>query len=221
MKQIFESLFCPATAGGMALMQISAAIAPTGGTTYGASVAGQVVIPTNAGSQYFVMAGANEVGTVFNNGAQTQALTAAGQSFVFTAQGASVFFSGGTQGANFTGSIQPAAIAGVVPAGTTRSTASPRLRVFSKPTGAMTLKVLGKMAYVPMTFAQHEPLIQASSQATMAFALAAMLKRARQYAKADMEEKKASILLAEVAKVHTMQRANNQRFIPEDGFGGN
>jgi hypothetical protein len=53
----------------------------------------------------------------------------------------------------------------------------------------------------------------------MQFALAAMLKRARQYAKADMEEKKAAALLLECAKLHSIQRTNNQRFVPEDGFG--
>ena len=214
-----ESLFTPATAGGMALMTISAPIAPTGGSTYGAVNPGQVIIPTNAGQQYFIMSGANEIGTVFNNGAQTQALTAAGQSFVFTAQGGTIYFSGGVGGAQFTGSVQPCAIQGSVPANTTRSTSSQRLRLFSKPGNPVVVKVLGKMAYVPMTYAYHEPLIKASSQAVMQFALSAMLKRARQYAKATAEERKAAALLADCAKLHAVQRTNNQRFIPDGGFG--
>ena len=198
-------------------MQVSGAIAPTGGMTYGASTPNAVVVPVALGGFYFVMAGANEVGTTFNNGSQTQALTAARQSFTFTAQGASVSFAGGVNGSAFTGSVQSASIQGAVPPLTTRSTSSQRLRIFSTPTGPITVKILGKMAYVPMTYAFHEPMIKASSQTTMAFALAAMLKRARQYAKADLEEKKAATLLLECAKLHSIQRSNNQRFIPEDG----
>lgn len=203
----------------MSLIQASAAIAPVGGDTYGASVAGQVVVTTAAASKYFVMCGANEVGTTFQNGTQSQAITAAGQSFMVTAQGASVYFAGGMAGAIFTGSVQLANVVASVPALTTRSTSSRRVRIFSTPQNPVTFKILGKMAYVPMTYPYHEPMIKASSQAIMAFALAAMLKRARQYAKADLEEKKAQALLGECAKLHTVQEANNQRFVPEAGYG--
>ena len=216
--QTIESLFTPPTTGGMSLMAVSAPVAPTGGPNYGASVANQVVIATVAGSQYWLLAGQNEIGTTFNNGTQSQAFTSAGQSFLFTAQGG-VNFAGGTNGNPFTGSVQPASIQGTVPASTTRSTSSQRIRIFSLPVTTLTMKIIGKMQYVPMTFPYHEPLIKASSQTTMAFALAAMLKRSRQYTKADLEEKKAAALLLECAKLHSVQRTNNQRFIPEQGMG--
>lgn len=218
-RLVIESLFCPATVGGMSLMQIAASILPSGGGNYGSSNPNEVDVATVAGQQYFVMTGANEVGTTFNNGTQAQPIIAAGQSFLFTAQWASVSFVSAASAAVFTGSVTPATIVSTVGAGLTRSVSSQRLRLMPTPSAAMPIKILGKMAYVPMTFPYHEPIIKASSQCTMAFAVAALLKRERQYAKADMEEKKAGGLLLECAKLHSIQRTNNQRFIPEGGYG--
>lgn len=216
-KMTIESLFCPPTVGGMALAQCSAPIVPSSGANYTAG--GVATIATQAGQQYWILSGANEVGATFNNGTQAQPFNSAGQSFVFTAQGATVTITGAAANAIYTATIQTVAIQATVPALTTRSTGSCRMRVFSKPQNPICIKVLGKMAYVPMTFAYHEPQVKASSQACMAFALAAMLKRARQYGKAGAEEQKAAALLLECAKLHSIQRTNNQRFVPSDGYG--
>lgn len=101
----------------------------------------------------------------------------------------------------------------------TRSPAYQRLRLFSIPQSALTLNVLGKRKFVPLDFDQQEPEIKNLDNCLIAFGMAAMLKRGRQFGKAAAEMSEAVILLQELAKLETIQAANNSRFIPESGFG--
>ncbi len=53
----------------------------------------------------------------------------------------------------------------------------------------------------------------------IALASGVMLKRARQYAKAAAETQEGGVLLTELAKLETVQAANNSRIIPDGGYG--
>lgn len=99
-------------------------------------------------------------------------------------------------------------------------TASPsyqRIRLFSVPTAAMTLNVLGKRPFVPLTFAQQVPQLRGIDNVLIAFAGADLLKRARQYGKAQAELTEGVALLKELASKQVLQQANYQCFIPADG----
>ncbi len=100
-------------------------------------------------------------------------------------------------------------------------TASPqyiRLRLISIPTIKTTLTVLGKKKFVPLDFDQEVPAIRNCDNCLIAFTMADMLIRGRQYSKAQAQEQEGGILLQELAKLEAIQAANYQRFIPFSGF---
>ncbi len=101
----------------------------------------------------------------------------------------------------------------------TRSPSYQRLRLFSIPDVETTLKVLGKKKFVPLDFDQEEPEIKNLDNCLIAFAMGDMLKRARQFGKAQAELQEGALLLQELAKLEVLQAAHNSRFIPSDGFG--
>jgi hypothetical protein len=104
-------------------------------------------------------------------------------------------------------------------AGDTRSPSHQRLRLFSIPNTTLTLHVLAKKKFEPITFDQEEPAIRNLDNCLIAFAMADMLEMGRQYAKAQAMMSEGGVLLSELAKLETMQAANNTRFIPENGMG--
>jgi hypothetical protein len=101
----------------------------------------------------------------------------------------------------------------------TRSPSYQRIQLFSKPTAAFTLSVLGKKKFVPLNFDSEEPAIKNLDNCLIAFACGDMLKRMRQFGKAQVEYQEGAMLLQELAKLETMQAANNSRIIPDGGFG--
>lgn len=101
----------------------------------------------------------------------------------------------------------------------TKSVQYQRIRLFGKPVTSMVISVLGKKQFVPLDFDSEVPLIRNLDNCLIAFGSADLLQRARQYGKAAQQMQEGTILLQELAKLETMQAANNQRFIPEGGYG--
>lgn len=101
----------------------------------------------------------------------------------------------------------------------TRSPGLQRVRLLSAPNQALTLSVLGKKPFVPLDFGSEVPLIRNLDNCLIAFGLADMLQRGRQYGKAAQQMQEATTLLSELAKLETLQAANNQRFVPDAGYG--
>jgi hypothetical protein len=131
----------------------------------------------------------------------------------------SVFKQATTGVVSFAPVITPDGSSGTLQASDTRSPAYQRVRLFNIPTGAITLSVLGKKKFVPLDFDEEEPEIKNLDNCLIAFAMADMLKRARQFAKAQTETQEATVLLAELAKLETVQAAHNSRIIPDGGYG--
>lgn len=101
----------------------------------------------------------------------------------------------------------------------TRSPSYQRVRLFANPTAATTISILGKSKFKPLTFDQEEPGIRNLDNCLIAFAMADLLQRARQFGKASAQMQEGTVLLTELAKLETIQAANNSRFIPEAGYG--
>lgn len=101
----------------------------------------------------------------------------------------------------------------------TRSPGLQRVRLLSAPNQTLTLSVLGKKPFVPLDFGSEVPLIRNLDNCLIAFGLADMLQRGRQYGKAGQQMQEATALLTELAKLETLQAANNQRFVPDAGYG--
>lgn len=101
----------------------------------------------------------------------------------------------------------------------TRSPSYQRVRLFANPTAATTISILGKSKFKPLTFDQEEPGIRNLDNCLIAFAMADLLQRARQFGKASVQMQEGTVLLTELAKLETIQAANNSRFIPEAGYG--
>jgi hypothetical protein len=100
----------------------------------------------------------------------------------------------------------------------TRSPSYQRIRLFAIPREETIVSILGKKKFTPLDFDQEEPLIKNLDNCLIAFACSDMLKRARQYAKANEELQQGAILLSELAKLEVLQAANNVKFMPDGGF---
>jgi hypothetical protein len=124
---------------------------------------------------------------------------------------------------NGTVSLNPQ-LAGDLAGGTlqTTDTASPsyqRIRLFQKPAAQLVLNVLGKKPFIPLDYPTEVPAIKNLDNCLISFAYSDMLKRARQFGKAQQEFTEATALLKELALLETVQAANYQKFMPEDGAG--
>lgn len=101
----------------------------------------------------------------------------------------------------------------------TASQSYQRLRLFSIPPAAITLNVLGKKPFIPLDFDQEVPAIKNLDNVLIAWAAGDVLTRVRQFGKAAEQYKEATALLSELAKLETIQAANNCRFVPDAGYG--
>lgn len=101
-------------------------------------------------------------------------------------------------------------------------TASPRyqrIRLLPKPTTAFTLKVLGKAKYEPLEFDQQEPALQNCTPALLAYMRGSLKRRGGEIGAAQLEFQEANALLQQVIEIEALQAANNQRFLPDAGYG--
>jgi len=101
-------------------------------------------------------------------------------------------------------------------------TASPlyqRIRLLPTPTAAFTLKVLGKAKYEPLDFDQQESALRNCVPALLAFVRGSLKRRGGEVAAAQLEFEEGNALLRQVMQVEALQAANNQRFMPEAGYG--
>lgn len=110
-------------------------------------------------------------------------------------------------------------IAGTLSTTTLMSPKYQRIRVFSIPTGLTTLNVLGKKPFVPLDFGSESPALKNLDNCLIAFAMADLLARVRQYSKSQAQMQEGATLLSELAKLETVQSANNSRFVPDGGYG--
>lgn len=101
----------------------------------------------------------------------------------------------------------------------TKSPTKQRIRIFPIPTVAGGLKLLGKVAYVPLTFDQQEPRITGSHLELMAFAKHQLLKRGGENGAAADLLLEGQALLDTLKKEELLQEANNQRIMPDTGYG--
>lgn len=106
-----------------------------------------------------------------------------------------------------------------IPAASSASAQYQRIRLFSVPNQALTLNVLGKKPFTPLTFPTEVPAIKNLDNTLIAFALGDMLQRARQFGKAQSLFQEGQMLLQELAKLETIQAANNTSFKPDNGYG--
>lgn len=94
-----------------------------------------------------------------------------------------------------------------------------RLRLLPIPTTAFTLKVLGKAKYEPLEFDQQEPALLNCTPALLAFIRGSLKRRGGEIGAAQLEFQEATALLQQVIQIEALQAANNQRFMPEMGYG--
>lgn len=95
-----------------------------------------------------------------------------------------------------------------------------RVRAFPIPTQAMTLNVLGKKPFIPLTQDSEVPALRNLDNCLIALAVGDMFTRARFPAEeAQPHYQEGAVLLQELAKLETVQAANNSQFIPESGYG--
>ncbi|HTA30713.1 MAG TPA: hypothetical protein VK731_09505 [Candidatus Cybelea sp.] len=109
--------------------------------------------------------------------------------------------------------------AGLIAPAVLRSPSYQRIRLFPKPSTQKYIWALGKKPFTPLNFASEEPGIRNLDNCLIAYAMGDMLERSRQYGKAQGQYTEATALLSELAKLETIQAANNSRFIPDSGYG--
>ena len=108
---------------------------------------------------------------------------------------------------------------GIIGATDLKSPSYQRVRLFSIPSVATTLKVLGKKKFEPLTFDQEEPAIKNLDNCLLALALGDLWARRRQMGKAAMFYQEGAALLKELALLETVQAAHNTQFLPDGGAG--
>lgn len=98
-----------------------------------------------------------------------------------------------------------------------------RVRLYSRPeydsTGPIQLTILGKKKIRPLTADTDAPMISGIDNALIKYGTADMLKRQRQYGKAQLETGEGDRLLAVARDAETNQTAKIMRIIPEDLSG--
>lgn len=95
-----------------------------------------------------------------------------------------------------------------------------RVRLVEIPNVSTVIRVLGKRACPGLDNDADEPAITGSTNALLAFALADMLERARQYGKAAAKlQNEAVPLLGQLKAQETVQQAHNVQIVPESGYG--
>lgn len=94
-----------------------------------------------------------------------------------------------------------------------------RLRLFGIPSTAVTMKVLGKAKYQPLAFDQQEQTIRNSENCLIAFARGDVLRRGGENGAAQLAYQEAAALLQQLKDIEAVQAANNQRIIPDQGYG--
>lgn len=101
-------------------------------------------------------------------------------------------------------------------------TASPkyqRIRIFAIPTATTSIYVLGKRPCIPLDFGSEVPAIKNIDNCLIAFGMARMLERARQFGKAQQKLSEASGLLKQLVEIEAVQSANYEQFKPDSGYG--
>lgn len=104
-------------------------------------------------------------------------------------------------------------------AAATRSPTYQRLRLFGIPSTAVVLKVLGKAKYDPLDFDTQEQTIRNSENCLLAFGRGDLLRRGGENGAAQLAFQEAAALLQQLKDVEAVQAANNQRIIPDSGYG--
>ena len=98
-----------------------------------------------------------------------------------------------------------------------------RVRLYSRPeydsTGPIQLTILGKKKIRPLTADTDAPMISGIDNALIKYGTVDMLKRQRQYGKAQLETGEGDRLLAVARDAETNQTAKIMRIIPEDLSG--
>lgn len=94
-----------------------------------------------------------------------------------------------------------------------------RIQLFGTVNSGTVIRVLGKVKAPTFTADADEPALTGCEDSLIAFAQARMLRRERQYAKAQGMMQEAAGLLAQLKAEQTVQQAYNKRLIPEQGYG--
>lgn len=95
----------------------------------------------------------------------------------------------------------------------------PRLRLFGIPSVAVALRVLAKAKYQPLADDRQEQTLRNSENCLVAFARGDLLRRGGENGAAQLAYQEASALLQELKDLEAVQAANNQRIIPDQGYG--
>jgi hypothetical protein len=102
------------------------------------------------------------------------------------------------------------------------ATSSPRfsrLRLFSIPSVAINLRVLAKAKYLPLDDDLQEQTVRNSENCLIAYARGDLLRRGGENGAAQLAYQEAAGLLQQLKDVEAVQAANNQRIIPDAGYG--
>jgi hypothetical protein len=89
-----------------------------------------------------------------------------------------------------------------------------RIRLTPIPTAALTLRVLAKKKYQPLTTDEQEPRLRQAENVLIALAMGDMLRRSRQFGKATSSYEEGMGLLMKLADVEFHQQAQRQRIVP-------
>lgn len=105
-----------------------------------------------------------------------------------------------------------------VPADAVRALRRQRLQLFGSVPANAVIRVLGKVVCPNFTDDSDEPGLTGVENCLLAFAQADMLKRSRQYGKAQVEMQEGIQLLAQLVAEQVVQQAHSVRFTPETGY---
>jgi hypothetical protein len=110
-------------------------------------------------------------------------------------------------------------VLGTIDAEATNSPSFPRLRLFGIPSVAVNLRVLGKAKYLPLSDDRQEQTLRNSENCLIAFARGDLLRRGGENGAAQLAYQEAGVLLQQLKDIEAVQAANNQRIIPDQGYG--
>jgi hypothetical protein len=128
--------------------------------------------------------------------------------------------SAGTLSAAVNNPNAPSQVAGTLAPNILQSPSYQRVRIFPIPVAAVTLNVLGKKPFIPLSFPTEIPAIRNLDNCLIAFAMGDMFVRARFPAEeAQPHFQEGEMLLKELALLETVQAAHYSTIEPDSGFG--
>lgn len=97
-----------------------------------------------------------------------------------------------------------------------------RVRLFPRPTSAISIRALVKRKYLPITDDYEEPRLRQAENVLIAYATGDMLRRSNKFGMANEAYAEGAALLAKLENIEFFQQAQRMQLVPEiegNGFG--